>query len=276
MRLLFAALLAFIAVAAATTQAQAAPQRDVTTPRRDAAAGKYVALGDSYAVAVGTRKYDNPDDACRRGPLAYPRLWHAAHPNVGFVEASCSGATTADVDKTQIGSLTPDTSLVTLQVGGNDVGFVDVLTHCILTVDDKDCLAGVEAAKQAATGKLSPALARTYAAVRKAAPAAKVVIVGYPRLYTIGGDCGILGLSDTERKALNSAADTLADITASRAKEAGFTFLDARPVFDPHTLCSGKSEWVTSLEWNKLNESYHPNADGHRDGYFAALNGITG
>lgn len=262
-KLLFATVMAFVAVA-------------VIAPGAHAAAGKYVALGDSYTVAVGTRTYDDPADPCRRGPTAYPRLWAAAHPSVGFVEASCSGATTADVMNSQIGSLTPDTTLVTLQVGGNDVGFVDVLEKCILTLDDADCLAGVDAAKAAAASTLSPALSQTYAKVRAAAPSAKVIVVGYPRLYTIGGDCGILGLSDRERAALNSAADTLADIMSARAQEAGFTFLDARPVFDPHTICSGGSQWLTSLEWDKLNESYHPNAEGHRDGYLAALGPLMG
>lgn len=263
LKLLFAAVLAFVAVA-------------TIAPGSQAAEGKYVALGDSYTVAVGTNTYDNPDDACRRGPTSYTRLWAAAHPNVGFVEAACSGATAADVENTQVGQLTADTSLVTLQVGGNDVGFVDVLKNCILTADDADCIAGVDAAKAAATSTLSPQLSKTYAAVRAAAPSAKVIVVGYPRLYTIGGDCGILGLSDKERTALNSAADTLAEIMSARSQEAGFTFLDARPAFDPHTICSGGSEWVTSLEWEKLNESYHPNVEGHRDGYLAALNPLMG
>jgi lysophospholipase L1-like esterase len=263
LKVLFATFLAFIAVAA-------------ISPGAHAAEGKYVAMGDSYAVAPGTGTYDNPDDPCRRGPLTYSRLWAANHPNTAFVEASCSGATTADILSTQVGQLTADTTLVTLQVGGNDVGFVEVLKNCILTIDDDDCLAGVEAAKSAANGALSPALQQTYAAVKAAAPNARVVVVGYPRLYTIGGDCGILGLSDKERTALNSAADLLAQIMSQRAGEAGFDFLDARPVFDPHSICSGNSEWVTSLEWGDLDESYHPNVEGHRDGYLPALTGMVG
>jgi lysophospholipase L1-like esterase len=262
-KLLFAALLAIVAIA-------------TLAPGSQAAEGKYVALGDSYTVAVGTRTYDDPDDACRRGPTSYPRLWAAAHPDTAFVEAACSGATTTDLMNSQIGQLTADTTLVTIQIGGNDVGFVDVLKNCILTVDDDDCLAGVEAAKAKATSTLSPALSKTYAAVRAAAPSAKVVVVGYPRLYTIGGDCGILGLSDKERTSLNSAADLLAEIISARSQEAGFTFLDARPVFDPHTICSDGTEWVNSLEWDKINESYHPNVEGHRDGYLPALNPLMG
>lgn len=241
-----------------------------------ASAGKYVALGDSYAVAPGTREYDNPDDPCRRGPSTYSRLWAGQHPSYSFVEASCSGATTAELTSRQVPQLTTDTTLVTVQVGGNDVGFVDVLTNCILTIDDKDCIAGVEAAKAAATSSLPAALTNTYAAIRAKAPNAEVVVVGYPRLYTIGGNCGIFGLSDRERTALNSAADTLASVLAAEAAKAGFTFLDPRAAFDPHTICADGQVWVTSLEWNKINESYHPNKAGHSEGYLPLLNAITG
>jgi lysophospholipase L1-like esterase len=256
----------------------AAVSATVLAAPASAAAGKYVALGDSYAVAPGTYTYDDPSeqDPCRRGPLTYPRLWAAAHPDVAFTEASCSGATAQEMLAQQVPQLTADTTLVTVQVGGNDVGFVAVLQNCILTLDDQDCIDGVEQAKAAATGVLPAALGQLYGAVRAAAPSARIVVVGYPRLYTIGGDCGIIGLSDRERTALNSAADTLADVISTQAGAAGFTYLDARPVFDPHTLCSGNDEWVTTLEWEKLNESYHPNAAGHRDGYLAALTALTG
>ncbi|MFD7660862.1 SGNH/GDSL hydrolase family protein, partial [Actinosynnema sp. NPDC059797] len=90
-RALFPVLLALIATAVIAAPAQAAPL-----------AGKYVALGDSYTTAPGTRTYDNPNDPCRRGPLTYPRLWAAAHPSVAFVEAACYGATTTTMTTDQL------------------------------------------------------------------------------------------------------------------------------------------------------------------------------
>lgn len=271
-RRLLAAAATAVAVAAGLLSAPAAIAAE-STP---SAAEKYVALGDSYAVAPGTREYDDPDDECRRGPLAYPRLYAAENPSVNFVEASCSGATAVEVLNNQVPQLTADTTKVSVQVGGNDVGFVEVLKNCILTIDDQDCLDGVAAAEQAATSVLPGALDQTYAAIKSSAPNAKVAVVGYPRLYTIGGSCGILGLSDTERAALNGAADTLASVMSARASAAGFTYVDPREAFDPHTLCSDGPEWVTSLEWDKLNESYHPNVAGHRDGYLPALRSALG
>lgn len=239
-----------------------------------AAIGRYVALGDSYAVGVGTRTYDNPNDACRRGPLAYPRLWAAAHPSTQFVEASCSGALVADVTG-QLAAVTPDTNLVTVQVGGNDTGFVDVLVACIFTIKDQDCVDRVAQAKAVATTTLPGALGGLYAKIRAAAPSAKVVVVGYPRLYKIAGTCGIFGLSDTERTALNSAADTLAAVTSAQASAAGFTYLDTRTTFSGHEICAAGAAWLTSLEWDKVNESYHPNPQGHA-AINAALTALTG
>ncbi|MFI1126042.1 hypothetical protein ACH4VS_33620 [Streptomyces hygroscopicus] len=112
--------------------------------------------------------------------------------------------------------------------------------------------------------------------LRANAPNAQVVVVGYPRLYTIGGTCGIFGLSDTERTALNSLADTLDSVLADQVTRAGFTFLDPRAAFDPHTICSLAETWVTSLELDKINESYHPNQAGHRQGYLPLVTALAG
>lgn len=265
-----------LAPLAALVAALVAPGAAVAAPTAEpgaTASGTYVALGDSYATAPGTREYDDPDHECRRGPLSYPRLYAAENPSMNFVEASCSGATVPEVLNSQVPQIPSDAGAISVQVGGNDVGFVDVLKHCIMTIDDQDCVDAVEEAKQLATNSLPGTLDQLYASVGAAAPNAKVVVVGYPRLYTVGGSCS-LGLSDTERTALNSAADTLSSVISARAAEAGFSYLDARPVFDPHTLCSDGPEWVTSLEWSKLNESYHPNVEGHRDGYLPALRAL--
>jgi lysophospholipase L1-like esterase len=248
----------------------------VFVPSAHAADGVYAALGDSYAVAVGSNTYDSPATDCRRGPTSYPRLWATAHPSWSFVEAACSGATTADIISSQIPQIPSNATLVTVQVGGNDVGFVSVLENCILTISDQDCVNGVNQSEAAAQSVLPGALDQTYAAIRAQAPNARVIVVGYPRLYTIHGNCGILGLSDTERTALNGAADVLASVTQAAASRAGFEYLDARPVFDPHSICSGNTEWLNSLDWSKIDESYHPTATGYASGYLPALEAMTG
>lgn len=237
------------------------------------AIAKYVALGDSYTVGVGTYGYDDPNDPCRRGPFAYPRLWAAAHPATAFTEASCSGARTADVLATQLPLVTPDTSLVTIQVGGNDAGFVDVLVGCTFG-SDSDCVTRTQAASEIVRATVAPALQKTYAAVRANAPSARVIVIGYPHVYQAGGTC-FGQLSAPKQAAINATADVLAGVTATQASAAGFTFLDARTTFAGHEICT--SDWyLTALEIFKLNESFHPNKKGHQLGYFVPLNSITG
>src|SRR5438132_460603 len=76
-------------------------------------------------------------DGCHRSTKSYARLL------AGFVAArqaqyvACSGAIVANLylgqngEPAQLGSLSSDTDLVTLTIGGNDAGFPDVLTHCV-------------------------------------------------------------------------------------------------------------------------------------------------
>src|SRR5688572_14889483 len=99
-----------------------------------AAAVNYVALGDSYASGLGTGSYDGASGSCKRGPLAYPALWAAATAPASFKSVACSGAKTGDVIN-QSATLASSTNLVTVQVGGNDAGFTDVITTCTFGSD---------------------------------------------------------------------------------------------------------------------------------------------
>jgi hypothetical protein len=64
------------------------------------------------------------------GPI--PRCGPAAHAPSSFAFTACSGATTSDVVSTQLGPLTSATGLVSITVGGNDAGFGDVMSTCVL------------------------------------------------------------------------------------------------------------------------------------------------
>ncbi|MCW3159157.1 hypothetical protein [Micropruina sonneratiae] len=47
-----------------------------------------------------------------------------------LTQAACSGAELADVASSQLAQVTASTDYVTVQVGGNDAGFVPVLSVC--------------------------------------------------------------------------------------------------------------------------------------------------
>jgi hypothetical protein len=100
----------------------------------------------------------------------------------------------------------PRTALVSISVGGNDAGFSDVMTTCVLQ-SDSACLARIATAKAYVDSTLPGLLDKVYSAISAKAPAAHVVVLGYPRFYKLGTTC--LGLSATKRSAINGAADYL-------------------------------------------------------------------
>jgi lysophospholipase L1-like esterase len=122
-------------------------------------APEYVALGDSYASGAGAGSY--VDGSCRRSSNAYPALRGKEFPSFKFV--ACSGATTKSL-RSQLRALTPATTLVTITIGGNDLGFVDVLTTCTLQ-GDNSCAKRVEKARAFARDQLPARLDATYSAM---------------------------------------------------------------------------------------------------------------
>ncbi|TCO65777.1 SGNH/GDSL hydrolase family protein [Actinocrispum wychmicini] len=237
----------------------------------NAAGANYVALGDSYSSGVGTGgPYSG--GSCDRSASAYPQLWANSHSPSSFTFAACSGARTGDVLSGQVGSLNAGTTLVTISIGGNDAGFVDVITTCTLN-DDQTCINRVNQGKAFVNNELPAKLDSVYAAIKQRSPSARVIVLGYPHFYKVPGNC-ILGLSDTKRSAINSGADALASVTSARAAAAGFTFVDIRTIWTNHEICSS-DRWLNSLTW-PVGESYHPTKDGQAKGYLVALNRVTG
>jgi lysophospholipase L1-like esterase len=242
----------------------------VAAPAAQAATVNYVALGDSYSSGVGT---SGASGTCLRSPQSYTALWASSHTVTAFQSVACSGATTADVLANQISALSSAATLVTITIGGNDVGFSDVVSTCQLG-SDSSCSTAVSNATTAANTTLPPKLDQTYAAIRSGAPNAQVIVLGYPRLFELTSSCGLFGMSLAKRTLLNNAANNLAGVIAGRAAAAGDTFVDVRSIFTGHGIC-GSSAWLNGLTFPVVN-SYHPNASGYSGGYLVALDGVTG
>lgn len=229
-------------------------------------APEYAALGDSYAAGVGT---GNSGGGCGRSTSSYPALFKDAHSPASFLFPACSGATVRDVLDRQVPSLSAETGLVTVTVGGNDIGFADVMTTCSLGLD-RACVRAVERANGLTRGELPGRLARLFAGIKAAAPGAKVVLLGYPRLFESRSCSG--GLSEAKRAAVNGGADLLAEVMASSAGAAGVAFVDVRKVFAGHGIC-GANPWVRPVT-SPLRDSYHPNRLGY-GGYLRALESVV-
>ncbi|MBZ9595073.1 MULTISPECIES: SGNH/GDSL hydrolase family protein [Streptomyces] len=228
----------------------------------------YVALGDSYSSGLGAGNYDGTSGNCKRTTRAYPALWAAAHSPQTFAFTACSGARTGDVLSGQLGPLNSGTDLVSITIGGNDAGFSDVMTTCVLQ-SESTCVSRVNQAKAYVDSTLPAQLDQVYNAIDSRAPAARVVVLGYPRFYKLNGTC-TAGLTEGERAAINGAADHLNAAIAKRAANHGFAFASVAGTFTGHEICSG-SPWLHSVNWLNIPESYHPTAAGQSGGYLPVL-----
>jgi lysophospholipase L1-like esterase len=176
----------------------------------------YVALGDSYASGEGLSPYEPGTDVvagaernqCHRSaaqayadlspPLVLPGVTDRAF-------WACSGATVGDMEQVppqsgpdeqfnqvdQVSSVGDSTEWITLSIGGNDVGFSSITDSCIEAIVDGssvDHLSSVTCAQQLAAstaqlGTLQGSLESLYSQLLTRAPAARLVVVGYPRIF---------------------------------------------------------------------------------------------
>lgn len=235
----------------------------------------YVALGDSYSSGLGTGVYDPASGSCARSPLSYPPLWADEHHPASFRFVACSGARTTDVTAEQVPALQPGTDLVTITVGGNDAGFAVVLQTCTFAQRDSTCLAAVDAAEAYSRYVLPDRLARTYQAIRDSAPNARVIVLGYPRLFELPPSCADpLVPNQVRRQKLNEGATVLNDVIRSVSQRFKFSFVDVRGRFAGHGVCA-PDPWINGPSVPSAVGPYHPNQTGYRQGYLSALDAET-
>ena len=238
----------------------------IAAPAADAAtAVNYVALGDSYSSGVGAGDYISSGGSCERSVNAYPERWAAAHSPASFVSVACSGATTADVLSSQLSALSASTTLVSITIGGNDAGFASVMETCVLS-STSSCLKAVAAAEAFVASQLPARLDATLRAIRAHAPAARVVVLGYPDLYDLSRSSFCIGLSTQDRTALDNGAGALDAALQAAARANHDTFADVRGQFADHEICDPGS-WLHSVDIFAISSSYHPTAAGQEQGY---------
>ena len=234
-------------------------------PAGAAAPGGYVALGDSYSAGVGA---GSSSGSCERSPNAYPALWAAAHTPSSFSFVACSGATVAGVSSDQLPAVTSSTSLVSITVGGNDVGFTSVMEACALH-GGSACSTAVNAGENTARTVLPAQLDTLFASIRAQSPQVKLVVLDYPDFYQLGvWYC--VGLSGGSRAKIDEGIDVLDGVLQDAAGRAGATFVDVRSSFVGHQLCSG-SKWLHAVDLADIEESYHATATGQSGGYLPAF-----
>ena len=238
-------------------------------PASAAGAVNYVALGDSYSSGLGAGAMISSSGSCDRSTNAYSQLWASAHHPASYTSVACSGATTSTVISTQLSALSAATTLVSITVGGNDVGFSATMETCVLH-STSTCVAAIQADEAQVSSALPGELNSVLGDIAGAAPAARVIVLGYPDLYDLSKSSTCVGLSTTDRTDLNQAADELDAAIQAAATAHGDAYADVRPAFAGHNICDSSS-WLHSVNILDVSESYHPTATGQADGYLPAF-----
>jgi len=220
---------------------------------------RIVALGDSYSSGEGNPPFDldtvQPGDTCHRSPQAWPRL-------IG-VDASyqlaCSGATIPDLAQGKtvappdnVGQVARLALLnaaapiddVTITIGGNDLGFSTLLRNCVLEL----CLRNLSQTEAHAKTIANTLATQTYPAIKAATPTAKILVVGYPRLFpTTHADVhNCFWLSGRNLTDINQLENAFNGDLANAARQAGVTFVSTANALNGHELCS-LDPWIVPI-----------------------------
>jgi lysophospholipase L1-like esterase len=267
------------AVLAAGPAADPAAASAVTAP---APSGPMVALGDSYtAGALLPTNLKARPLGCLRSTKAYPALVAAAL-GASLTDAACASAGVRDMtaaqqtsigrNPPQLNALAPDDSVVVLTLGGDDIGFMNVLDECMeLSFTDPwgspcqahyasggtDQLAGLVKAE-------APRMTAVLADIAARAPQARIVVVGYPDMFPLGGGCWpAVPITDGDIAYLRGIELRLNAMLAADAKAAHATFVNTYTPTTGHDFCQPERirdvEGVLPGSWAL---PFHPSAQG--------------
>jgi lysophospholipase L1-like esterase len=241
------------------------------------AGARYVAMGSSYAAGPGIPSYyEDPPTPCARSTGNYAHLL-AARKGLALTDASCSGATTAHLlgprgaIPPQLDALTPDTRLITVTIGGNDLGYMTQLfaASCFAIAAEtkasaEDCAVQPPLPSEADYAGLAQRMDQLARDVRQRAPLARLIFVDYLTVLPSQGECAAAPLSAANAAAIRELARRLAAITAKAATDNGADILKASDLSAAHNACATDA-WTNGYPRPNApvaGTGYHPNAKG--------------
>lgn len=242
------------------------------------ARGRYVALGDSFTAGpLIPDQYGHPG-ACMRSDRNYPSLVARALRPEGFTDVSCTAATTANMrhpqrflfghNRPQLDALSRDTSLVTLGIGGNDIGYSRIVFTCarlsLTSPHGAPCTRRYGGTLNARIDETAPKVGAVLRDIRERAPHARVLVVGYPRALPRSGNCWpIVPAADGDLPYLDRFERSLNGMLADEASAHGVEFVDTYRGGTGHDMCS-RDKWVEGIVLTHIAAPVHPNARGMR------------
>ncbi|HZR44197.1 MAG TPA: GDSL-type esterase/lipase family protein [Ktedonobacteraceae bacterium] len=241
----------------------------------------YYALGDSYTSGEGAPPYSGIAD-CVRSVNSYAYQLGTGIPTPVMI--ACSGAVTDNIDKTVQHPILPGTqlqqlqssplsnSLITLTIGGNDVGFANELKTCIFGLHS--CTSRQAVISQKITA-LEPRLVQVFQEIRVVAPGADIIVLGYPLLFASpnGAHCHnpiiAVGVNGSEMTMIRQLADQMDTVITQAASQAGVVAAASgvEQGFAGHEACTAneQNEWINEITGltDMVHGSFHPEKPGY-------------
>ncbi|NNF64066.1 MAG: hypothetical protein HKN07_07380 [Acidimicrobiia bacterium] len=261
----------------------------------------YVALGDSYSAGEGNPPFlpvPGNEGGCHQSDVAYSRVLRDGVYDLGAGELdlsfeACAGAKLKNIvsvpqdargetHAVQLNSIGPEADLVTISVGGNDVGFSNLMQHCATQFscwrdEYVDLTNGrtltAEEYLITRVRLLAPELRNFYTTLReRAGDDSTIVVVGYPEFFDDGlfVGCKEVGVfSRLERSWINNWIVRFDRLMEELAADAGVHYVSVVDVFKGHRVCEGGDQWLTGHELAARKNltgdaSFHPTEDGQR------------
>ena len=246
-----------------------------------AAGARYVALGSSFAAGPAiTQQAEGGVTQCRQSRDNYARQLARAR-GLTLVDVSCGGATTEHILKggqfgqpAQLDAVTPQTRLVTVTIGGNDVRFTaDLGVWSCANAGARrldptaPCPQPAAFDRDAAFTALGGSLRAIAAEVRRRAPQARLVFVDYVAIIPpAGGACAAVALTPQQADQARAIAARLAALTEQVARDSGAGIVKASQLTRGHEACS-KDAWAWGYEFPSAepfgSAPYHPRLPAH-------------
>ncbi|MBD1542564.1 SGNH/GDSL hydrolase family protein [Arthrobacter sp. IA7] len=248
----------------------------------------YLGFGDSYAAGIGGGPYLAPSAwvpaDCIQTEVAYPAI-------LGGKNLACSGATTTNVSAiVTAAAYNPGTaaylanaSVITVTVGGNDIDAGAAAVQCATSIATATCKAALVNSLAVKLPQLPGKIKAMVAVIKQKAPRARIVLTGYPRLFT--ANALMTEQQKTTVRTLNSAADLLNGTIALSALASRVKYVSVTNQFTNHGIGSAEP-WIVgpgpvclptincALEGQPL-DVFHPTATGYAKGYVPALAGLV-
>jgi hypothetical protein len=248
----------------------------------------YVALGDSYTAGPLIPLQETDPLGCLRSDRNYPHLVATALGVPEFRDPSCSGAETDDMTQPQGVSPGPNppqfdrldagTQLVTLGIGGNDIGFSEIIENCgSLTPTGHPCqdhyvVNGRDELRER-IAMTAPKVAAVLDGIRQRSPLARVLVVGYLAILPESGPgCWPqMPIAPDDVPYLRGIQKELNAMLEQQAVANGAEYVDAYAASVGHDACQlPVVRWVEPVVPASPAAPVHPNLFGMQ-GYAAAV-----